>query len=51
MMSVKEYDYSLDELFDPPLCFDCHAWGRPQEWDSKLGWLCKVCNGTEETDE
>lgn len=50
-MSCKEYDFSLDELFDPPLCFECHGMGRPQEWDDKMGWRCKVCNGEEEPDE
>ena len=50
-MSYKEYDFSLDELFDPPLCFNCHALGRPEEWSEKVGWRCKVCNGEEEADD
>ena len=50
-MSYKEYDFSIDELFDPPLCYECHALGQPEEWSEKVGWQCKVCNGEEESDE
>ena len=50
-MSYKEYDLSLDELFDPPLCYDCHALGQPEEWSEKMGWQCKVCNGEEGADD
>jgi|TARA_R100000152_G_C6748007_1_gene171590 tRNA(Ile2) C34 agmatinyltransferase TiaS len=50
-MSFKEYDFSIDELFDPPLCYDCSGIGRPMEWDGRSGWRCRSCLGLEEPDE
>lgn len=46
-----ERDFSDCETHDHPLCFDCHALGRPEEWSATIGWHCKVCNGEREVEQ
>jgi hypothetical protein len=46
-----ERDFSDCETHDDPLCFACHALGRPEEWSATIGWHCKVCNGEREVEQ
>ena len=34
-------DFSDCEMHDDPLCFDCHALGRPEEWNEKSAGIAK----------
>ena len=49
--AMIDRDFSDCEMHDDPLCFDCHALGRPEEWNEKIGWHCKVCNGEREVEQ
>jgi len=48
---MYDFDFCDWEINDPPLCFECHAFGRSQEWDDKTGWHCRVCNGEREVEQ